>query len=388
MIKAILSYQEHGIIFIVAAIVLFYPTLFIAKKFVTYAFKNFIHDKEKDFYTKSIEKHKIVKNLKHNFLSIYLFFCADLVVLLIKKIPHLIIRIQDILLVTYSTIFFAATILSTINIFLDIYHHHDKSKKIPIAMHLYVIKILVICCAILIVISELLDLPISGIFASLGAFAAILTLIFKDMVFGFVASMQLILSDLMRIGDWVTIPKYDVDGNVELMTITSVKIRNFNQTVTIIPTASLLTTPIINWRANQESGGHRIRKEINIDMDTIIFYTKKQIDQLKDLEFMSLIKKNHPKLLDPKLKITNLAFFRHYLNHYLEDYKIKHEKSFNFIMRQNAPTDKGLPIEICIFVQKTDWTIYEELQSEIFEYTLAMLPKFDLRAFQSIHQRQ
>lgn len=194
--------------------------------------------------------------------------------------------------------------------------------------------------------------------------------------------MQLTLQDVVRIGDRITVPSYGIDGIVEKINISTLTVRNFDKTISTIPTQFLLSTGMKNWRGMVESGGRRIKRAILIDLDTIKFCSEELLDRLKTLNYIEEILKSEN--VD---EITNVKLFRLYINSYLKNSKLINSEKFTFLVRQLAPTEKGLPIELYIFTASTEWIKYENTQSDIFEHSFAILHKFELRAFQSFAKK-
>ncbi|NRB10059.1 MAG: mechanosensitive ion channel [Rickettsiaceae bacterium] len=377
---------DSGNVFILIAVMLlaFYPLYFIIKRIISPVVHKAIKEKKVN-YTEIFNKHKVSNKLVHVFISIYLVFWGQ-VFDKANLLPLAINHVKDTILVVYSTIFITLFINAMISVFVDVYRTKSVSRKIPIGLHSHIIKIIIAVCAFLIIISHVLTISVSSIFASLGAAAALLTFVFKDTVLGLLASLQLTFQDIIRVGDWVTVPSYNADGDVELITITVVRIRNFDKTVTTVPTSALLSTGVKNWRAMQESGGRRIKRSVSLDIDTVKFCEQKQLDKFKKMDVMSSFAKEAPELFVAKNKVSNLAIFRHYINQYLKHNQAIHQEGFTFLIRQLEPTATGVPIELYVFTNDTNWVKYEDIQSGIFDHILAVLPEFNLKAFQTVVQ--
>lgn len=284
------------------------------------------------------------------------------------------------------------SLLSTIN---DYYNRFHIAKDHPIAGIIQVLKILVYIIAFLGIFGFLFNKDISSILLGLGTLSAVLMLIFRDPILGFVGGLQLIFNKMIAIGDWISVPKYGADGNVLELSLTTVKVQNFDKTIVTVPTYSLISGSFQNWRGMQESGGRRIKRAINIDMDSVKFcdedmlkkYTKIQVItnyiNTKEKEIADYNEKNK---IDPSVKVngrrqTNLGVFREYIKSYLRMRSDIHN-DMTFLVRQLNPTENGIPIEIYVFTTTTDWGQYEDIQSDIFDHILAVIPEFDLRVFQ------
>ena len=235
------------------------------------------------------------------------------------------------------------------------------------------LKIIVIGIGAIIVVSIFFDKDPSNLLAGLGASAAILMLVFKDSILGLVAGIQLSANDMLRPGDWITMPKYEADGFVIDVTLTTVKVQNWDKTITTIPPYALTSDSFQNWRGMFSSGGRRVKRSILIDTNSITF-----LDEKKKKE---LIKKGY-NLAENKDKQVNLTLFREWLEEWLRNHPAIN-KEMILLVRQLQPTQQGLPLELYFFSSDTAWITYEHLQAEIFEYLFAILPDFGLRAFQS-----
>ena len=214
----------------------------------------------------------------------------------------------------------------------------------------------------------------SSILAGLGASAAVLMLIFKDSILGLVAGVQLSANDMLRPGDWITMTKYGADGYVIEVSLTTVKVQNFDKTITTIPPYALVSDSFQNWRGMRETGGRRIKRSVNIDMNTVHFCTPDEIQSFIDKGLVD-------KKTNINEKTVNLAIFRNYILNYLNNHP-KVNKDLMIMVRQMQPASEGMPLEIYCFSDTPDWIPYEALQSEIFEHVMAMVQEFNLRIFQ------
>jgi miniconductance mechanosensitive channel len=268
--------------------------------------------------------------------------------------------------------------------------HHPSIKG-----YLQLAKIIIWAAATILVISILLNKSPWIFLTGLGAISAVLMLVFKDTILGFVASVQVSTYDMIRVGDWITMPAFKVDGDVIDVSINTVKIRNFDKTVTTIPTYSLMINGVQNWRGMQETGGRRIKRAINFDIDTIKFCDKELIGTLSELKYLKeyiqnkekeIEKYNTERCVNKALPIdgrslTNIGLFRAYVESYLHHNEYI-SKDLTFLIRQLQPTQYGLPLELYIFTNDTNWVRYENIQSDIFDHLLAAVPMFELKVFQ------
>ena len=237
------------------------------------------------------------------------------------------------------------------------------------------LKIVVVCVALIIVVSILIDKNPGYILTALGASAAVLMLVFKDMILGPVAGVQLSANDMLRPGDWISMPKYGADGDVIEVTLTTVKVQNWDKTITTIPPYALVSDSFQNWRGMKESGGRRVKRSVYIDMRSISFCTEEQMADFEAKGWLDGVER------EDKF-VVNLHIFRNYLENYLRSHHRVNQQMI-VMVRQLQPTAQGLPLELYFFSDGTDWVPYEHLQSEIFEHVFAVLPTFGLRVFQS-----
>jgi miniconductance mechanosensitive channel len=276
------------------------------------------------------------------------------------------------------------------------YQKLKKPHQPSIKGYIQLIKIIIVLTAVVLIVSMLFDKSPMAFLTGLGAASAVIILVFKDTILGFVASVQVASYDLVRIGDWITIKALNVDGDVEDVSLNTVRIRNFDKTITSIPTSSLITHGVQNWRGMTDTKGRRIKRSISIDIKTIKFCDEvllKKLAKFVELKEYITEKKKEIGLDNKKLKInqedliasglTNVGLFRQYIFNYLKDHKSIRD-DLTFLIRQLQPGQSGLPIEIYVFTNDTDWVNYENIQSDIFDHLLAVLPAFDLSAFQII----
>lgn len=252
---------------------------------------------------------------------------------------------------------------------------HDKLKDHSLKGFYQMLKLAVICIGAILIISVLIDKSPVVLLTGLGAGTAILMLVFQDTIKGFVAGIQLIANDMLRPGDWITMPKYGADGDVMEVTLTTVKIRNWDKTIVTVPPYAMVNDSFQNWRGMFDVGGRRVKRSINIDMNTVRFCTKAELDAFRKEPWMDGFDNSGA-------EVVNLNIFRHYVENYLRHHP-KVNSDMIMTVRQLQPTSCGLPVELYFFSADTAWLKYEDLQAEVFEHILAMLHKFNLKAFQS-----
>ena len=283
-----------------------------------------------------------------------------------------------------------------LNAILDIYQDFEVSKEIPIKGFVQVLKIVVYFLAGILIIARILDKSPFYLLSGLGALTAVLMLVFKDVILGFVAGIQLSANKMIANGDWIEMPQYGADGDVLEVALTTVKVQNWDKTITTIPTYALISGSFKNWRGMSESGGRRIKRAINIDMSTVKFCTDEMLKRFSSIKYISdyidsktkeVAEDNRAKNIDDSdpangRRLTNIGTFRAYAIEYLKDHPMI-SKEMTFIVRQLAPTEHGLPLEIYIFCKDKVWANYEAIQSDIFDHLLAVIPEFDLKVFQN-----
>lgn len=287
-------------------------------------------------------------------------------------------QVLDILL-KGCLIYLVITTLMLVNSFLnslyEISNEHETLRNRPLKGIYQMINLVAIGIGIILIISILIDQNAATILAGLGASAAVLMLIFKDSILGLVAGVQLSANDMLRPGDWITMPKYGADGDVLEVSLTTVKVRNFDKTITTIPPYALVSDSFQNWRGMRETGGRRIKHSIFIDMTTVHFCSEREKEMFASRGWIDEAQAK------PETQVVNLYVFRNYLQNYLKEHPRTH-KELMIMVRQMQPTSEGLPLEIYCFSNTTVWPEYEQIQGEIFDHILAVIPEFGLRIFQ------
>lgn len=287
-------------------------------------------------------------------------------------------QVLDILL-KGCLIYLVITTLMLVNSFLnslyEISNEHETLRNRPLKGIYQMINLVAIGIGIILIISILIDQNAATILAGLGASAAVLMLIFKDSILGLVAGVQLSANDMLRPGDWITMPKYGADGDVLEVSLTTVKVRNFDKTITTIPPYALVSDSFQNWRGMRETGGRRIKRSIFIDMTTVHFCSEREKEMFASRGWIDEAQAK------PETQVVNLYVFRNYLQNYLKEHPRTH-KELMIMVRQMQPTSEGLPLEIYCFSNTTVWPEYEQIQGEIFDHILAVIPEFGLRIFQ------
>lgn len=279
----------------------------------------------------------------------------------------------------------------------DIYNTFPYAKDRPIKGMIQIVEVGASFITILVIISILFEINITKIMTGLGATAAVLLLVFKDTILGFVAGIQLSANKMVSAGDWITMPSYKADGTVLDITLNTVKVQNWDKTITTIPTYKLVEDSFINWKGMETSGGRRIKRSINIDVSSVKFCSAEMIERFKKIRLLKgyivqkeeeLIQHNTQKegesiseSLANGRRLTNIGVFRKYLQEYLNENPMISD-NMTCMVRQLQPTEKGQPIEIYAFSKNQDWVAYESIQADIFDHVLAVVGEFDLRIYQ------
>ena len=297
--------------------------------------------------------------------------------------------------IVYDIIVITMVLFSVVNTTNDIYNMKQTSKMKPMTGVVQSIKIILIIFCVLLIISFLMGKKVSTVIIGLGTLSAVLLLIFQNTILGFVGSIQLTLNDMLRIGDWIVMGQ--ADGTVMEINLTTVKVQNFDNTITTIPTASMVTNQFTNWRGMSESDGRRIKRSIIIDSRSIMFCTPEMIERFKQIERVrpylekkeeDIAEYNKANGIDTSSIVngrqqTNLGVFRAYIEAYLKS-NPKINQNMTRMVRQLQPTEFGVPLEVYVFSLEKDWVKYEEVQSDLFDHIIAAAPLFDLKIYQRL----
>lgn len=296
----------------------------------------------------------------------------------------------------YIIITFLSFINSLLKAVYTVYSEREQLRDRPLKGMLQTVQVILWFVGAIIVVSILINKSPVSLLAGLGASAAILMLVFKDSIMGFVSGVQLSANDMLKVGDWIAMPKYGADGTVIEVTLATVKVRNWDNTIVTIPPYLLVSDSFQNWRGMKESGGRRVKRSINIDMTSIKFCTPemlakyRKIRLLKDyVEFTERVieEYNVEHDIDNSILVngrrqTNLGVFRAYLTAYLKSLPDVNQE-LTCMVRQLQPTDHGIPMELYFFCTIKDWVPYEGVQADVFDHVLAIIPEFGLQVFQS-----
>ncbi|HCO08366.1 MAG TPA: mechanosensitive ion channel protein MscS [Acinetobacter ursingii] len=315
----------------------------------------------------------------------------------ITTVPHLSEKIIIFVQMASQAFIFltiALAISEMLNIFNLVYQRNPNAKNKPIKGYLQLVKLMIFIVCALMVLGTFLKKDVFTLLAGFGAMATILMLVFQNTILSLVASVQISSYDMVRIGDWISMPSLNADGDVIDMSLHTVTVQNFDKTYTTIPTNKLVTDTFINWRGMSEAGARRIKRALFIDQSSVHFMTEHEqeklknfllLDQYLDTKQSELENFNHQlsnQTVYNQRRLTNLGTFRAYIEFYLKQHSgIAQNQSL--MVRQLQPTSDGLPLEIYAFTNTTVWTAYEAIQSDIFDHLLAIIPEFGLRIYQA-----
>ena len=317
-------------------------------------------------------KRRVFHNLIHTIPGILIYV----------MLPMAFVRGKELLLISQKicAIYIIMSLLLALNgvllMILDVYTEKATAKNRPMKGFIQVLQVLLFFVGGIIMIAILVNKSPASLFAGLGASAAILMLVFKDTILGFVAGIQLSANDMVRLGDWITLPSGNANGVVQEITLNTVKIQNFDNTISTVPPYSLVSNPFQNWRGMVESGGRRVMKNITLDLTTLKFCTPEMLDNFR---------KEIPLLADyqPEEGVipTNSQVYRVYIERYLCSLPVVNQ-DLDLIISQKEATEYGVPIQVYFFSRNKIWKEYERIQSDIFDHLLAMVPKFELKVYQ------
>lgn len=331
-----------------------------------------LSEKSHYFWDTLLIKRKVIHNLVHAIPGILVY----------ALLPMAFIRGKELLLISQKVcaVYIVFVLLLAINGFIlvamDIYNHREVSKNHSIKGFVQVLQVLAFFIGGIVIIAILVNKSPATLFAGLGASAAILMLVFKDTILGFVAGIQLSANDMLRPGDWITVPGSNANGVVQEITLNTVKIQNFDNTISTIPPYTLVNNSFQNWRGMVESGGRRVMKSIFLDLNTIKFCTPEMLDNMR--KEIPLLADYQP---DKGVTPTNSQMFRVYVERYLTSLPVVNT-DLDLIISQLQATEYGVPIQIYFFSRNKVWKEYERIQSDIFDHFFAMIPTFDLKVYQ------
>jgi miniconductance mechanosensitive channel len=364
---------------------------FVTRKFIVRGIQKFIKNSKNDWDDILIEK-KVFNSLS---TLVPLILIQYLSVPLLSNFTWLIpfvyvgVKVSLVLVVT-------SVLMKALKALEEVSKKIPSFKDKPIVSYIQLASIMIYVVAAILIIATILDRDPLALLGALGALTAVLMLVFKDTILGLVASIQISSNDMVRVGDWVSMPKYGTDGDVLAITLNTVKIQNWDKTISTIPTYAFISDSFKNWRGMTDSKGRRIKRSLNIDMTSIKFCTDEEITQYKGVEIlkdyiearqneiaMHNEANGHDKssLVNGR-NLTNIGLFREYAHQYLSANE-NLRSDLTLMVRQLEPTENGLPIEVYCFSNNIQWVEYERIQADIFDHLLSSLPNFNLEIFQN-----
>lgn len=387
--------SDYLLVFIVVFIVAILSLLanFITKRFLLTAISHYVK-KSKIWWDDIFLKRKLFNRLAHFAPALVIYFSSDL----IAGHPEIIQLIKTIVGI-YMIVLGISVFDALINGAHEIYLNLDVSKDRSIKGFIQIIKLVLYFIGGILILSVIFNKNPLYFLTGLSAMAAVLLLVFKDTILGFVASIQLTANNMVKLGDWITMPGHGADGNVIEITLNTVKVRNFDKTISTIPTYALVSESFSNWRGMKESGGRRIKRALHINVKSICFCTEEMLEKYEKIKLIAdYIRQKRVEIEeDNKAKnlqkgdmlngrrLTNIGVFRKYIESYIRNHPKIHGEGSLFIamVRQLQQTEKGLPLEIYAFSKEQNWAVYEGIQADVFDHLMAVIPQFDLSLFQN-----
>lgn len=385
-----LAYSFKALVFILLIIVVCVIVNYIMKEIIVASVKKVVHRSSNKYDDVFFEK-KVFHKLSHLAPVLVIYLMGPV---LLAEFPRL-IGFTYLVTNLYIVLMVLMLIFSLLDAGGTIYDSFDVSRARPIKIYLQITKIITGLFAGILVLSLLLDKSPLFFLTGMGAAMAILMLIFKDTILGFVGGVQVTANNMVQIGDWIEMPKYGADGDVVEIALHTVKVQNFDRTITTIPTYALVTDSFRNWRGMVQSGGRRIKRAVVIDARTVKFCDEEMLTKFEEIAYLKDYIKSRRKEIDAFNKshnydssqlvngrrMTNLGTFRAYVTNYLMNHPKIH-KEMICMVRQLPPDEKGIPLEIYAFTNDINWVNYETIQSDLFDHILAVLPFFQLKVFQ------
>ena len=363
----------------------------VAKQLLLRIIKNLV-ERTKTVWDDILLKRKVFNRLSHLAPALVIYAMAAFVG---QGSPTVIATIQRVAMV-YMAVVGLLVLDASLTAVIDIYRTFELARRRPIRGFVQAAKVILFLVGGIIIVSVIMGKSPGLLLGGLGAMTAVFMLIFKDSILGLVAGIQLSANQMLHIGDWIEMPKYGADGDVIDISLTTVKVQNWDKTITAIPTYALISDYFKNWRGMSESGGRRIKRSIHIDMASIKFCNQAMLDKFKrfkcireyvEQKLQAINEHNTAEGVDESdlvngRHLTNVGTFRAYVAAYLRNHSKVHQ-GMTFLVRHLQPTAEGLPIEIYVFSNDQVWANYEAIQADIFDHILAVVPEFELRVFQN-----
>lgn len=384
------SYLLNSVLLTCLLFIVLYMVDFVLRKVILLLVINYI-SKSKTQLDDLLIHNKVLQYLTHIVPIVIAKNAIPLIFMGFPKWVHIAVTVTDVLLIGTICIL----IRNVLRAFRDLLHTKSAFADKPIDSYVQVASIVLYSISGILIYSIITGDSPNNLFVSLGAASAILMLVFKDSILGFVASIQVSSNDMVRVGDWIEMTKYGADGHVTQINLSTVKVQNFDKTITTIPTYALISDSFKNYRGMQIAGGRRIKRSINLKLSSVRFLEDDEIENLKRIEILqAYIEKRKQEIetfntansFDPTMKVngrrmTNVGLFREYVKEYTFRNPNIH-KDYHFIVRQMQATEHGLPIELFMFTNTTVWAEHETIMGDIFDHLFAVIPYFKLEIFE------
>jgi len=382
-------------IIVIVLLILFLSWLayFVAKKILINTISKIVR-KTRNNWDNIIFHRKVLNRVAHLAPAIIIYYFAVVGLNSYPEISSLIKSAANIYMIFLGMLVIDAFLSGVHNLYLTL----PVSNERPIKGYIQTVKIIIYFIGTIFILSVILGKSPAALIAGLGAVAAILILVFKDTILGFVSSIQLSANKMVKPGDWISMPSRNADGVVQEITLHTVKVQNWDKTISTVPTYALISESFQNWKGMEESKGRRISRSVHIDIKSIQFCTHEMLEKFKNIKLIRdyIIQKQeeiekYNKELDvendrvSRRNLTNVGVFRKYVEIYLDNHPKIHPNKPPYItlVRHFQPTEKGLPIQIYCFSKEQSWGIYEQVQADIFDHILAVMPEFELRVYQN-----
>lgn len=389
--------DAHGSLFATLLLALLLVSTWLVFKFARYLLESKITRvilATKNHWDDALHQHQFFSRLAHIIPATMIHAAAPLLFSNFDLLLNILLKGS----MVYVILVAVAAINAVFNTSEDLYNDSRYAKRVPITGFVQVGKLLVAVVALLLIVSQILDKSPLILLSSLGAITAIIILVFRDTIMGFVAGINIVANRTVNTGDWIEMPKYCADGSVMAVGLTTVKVRNWDNTISTIPTYALMSESLKNWRGMQESGGRRIKRAVNLNIQSVKFCDEAMLNRLREVKLLQPYLDSKQRELDDhnqhfqeqercvplnSRRLTNIGTYRAYLEYYLRQHP-KINQDLTLIVRQLPPSEKGIPIELYAFCTDKEWAKYEKVQADIFDHALAILPLFDLKAYQRV----
>ena len=386
-----LAFHVARAIAVMAVLILSAAANFIAKRYIVTAL-TYASSRSKTKWDDAMVRQKALNRVVHLAPALVIYLLTPVA---LEGLEPAVSFIRSAVLI-YMIVMIMLVLDSLLNTVEDVYQDFRAAREIPIKGFIQVLKLALYFLAGVFVVSIILNKTPVYLLSGIGALAAVMMLVFRDSILGFVAGIQLAANKMVAVGDWIEMPKYGADGDVLEVALTTVKVQNWDKTITTIPTYALISESFKNWRGMSDSGGRRIKRAVNIDMSSIRFCDEEMLERFARIQYIAEYiedKKDELEAFNQSAdvdnvslangrRMTNIGTFRAYVVAYLSNHPMIN-MDMTFLIRQLPSGQHGLPIEVYVFSKDKEWANYEAIQADIFDHILAVLPEFDLRVYQN-----